>query len=143
MNFSDQYAVVYEQKVAWGDMDAFAHVNNVQYYRYMESARIEYFNRLNIFSHDINTVVSSSQCNYLKPVFYPDTLLIGAQVVDIRNSAFRMEYHLFSQQQNCIVATGQAVVVCVDQKEMKKTLIPAPIKQGIIDLEKTVNKDLL
>ena len=30
------YPVIYEQKVAWGDMDAFGHVNNVQYYRYIE-----------------------------------------------------------------------------------------------------------
>lgn len=37
------YPIVYEQKVAWGDMDAFGHVNNVQYYRYIESARIAYF----------------------------------------------------------------------------------------------------
>ncbi len=34
------YPVIYEQKVAWGDMDAFGHVNNVQYYRYIESSRI-------------------------------------------------------------------------------------------------------
>ncbi len=31
------------QQVAWGDMDAFGHVNNVHYYRYMESARIALF----------------------------------------------------------------------------------------------------
>ncbi len=29
------YPVIYDQKVAWGDMDAFGHVNNVQYYRYI------------------------------------------------------------------------------------------------------------
>lgn len=36
------YPVIYDQKVAWGDMDAFGHVNNVQYYRYIESSRILY-----------------------------------------------------------------------------------------------------
>ena len=68
MNALASYPVIHQQTVAWGDMDAFGHVNNVIYYRYMESARIEYFNRLNLFSHPINTVVSSSQCKYLKPV---------------------------------------------------------------------------
>ncbi len=29
------YPIVFEQRVAWGDMDAFGHVNNVIYYRYM------------------------------------------------------------------------------------------------------------
>lgn len=143
MSSLENFAVTYEQKVAWGDMDAFAHVNNVLYYRYIESARIEYFNHLNIFAHHVNTVVASSQCQYLKPVFYPDTLYIGARVVELRNSAFRMEYHLFSQAQNTLVAKGEAVVVCVDQVEMKKTNIPEQIRDAIIALEKTANHVLI
>lgn len=134
--------VLFKQKVAWGDMDAFGHVNNVIYYRYIESARIEYFNRLNLFSHPVNTVVASSQCKYLKPVFYPDTLHIGVKVVELRNSAFRMEYYLFSETQNSMVAMGDAVIVCVDQVEMKKIAIPMDIKIAMIDLEKQINNDL-
>lgn len=34
------YPVIHQQVVAWGDMDALGHVNNVMYYRYIESARI-------------------------------------------------------------------------------------------------------
>lgn len=30
------FAVIYEQKVEWGDMDAFKHVNNVVYYDYAQ-----------------------------------------------------------------------------------------------------------
>jgi acyl-CoA thioester hydrolase len=94
-----QFPIVYEQKVAWGDMDAFGHVNNVMYYRYIESARIAYFDLLNVFEQDVLTVVASSQCKYLKPVFYPDVLHIGAGRAEMRNSAIRMHYVLFSEQQ--------------------------------------------
>ena len=41
------YPIIHQQTVAWGDMDAFGHVNNVQYYRYIESARIAYLMALN------------------------------------------------------------------------------------------------
>lgn len=92
MQYLSQFPVVDEQKVAWGDMDAFGHVNNVMYYRYIESARICYFEHLNLLGRDVNTVVASSQCKYIKPVFYPDTLSVGACVVELRNSAMRMEY---------------------------------------------------
>lgn len=44
------YPVIYDQKVAWGDMDAFGHVNNVQYYRYIESSRILYMENVNILT---------------------------------------------------------------------------------------------
>lgn len=137
------YPIIYEQKVAWGDMDAFEHVNNVQYYRYIESSRILYMEAINIFSADIYTVVASSQCKYLKPVFYPDTLHIGARVEELRNSAFRMSYILWSEQQQQVVAIAEAIMVCVDKISAQKSEIPAEIKQKIIQLEKTVNHDLI
>ncbi|MEO9348228.1 acyl-CoA thioesterase [Acinetobacter radioresistens] len=136
------YPVIYEQNVAWGDMDAFGHVNNVIYYRYIESARICYLDSLNIFKLDINTVVASSQCKYLKPVFYPDQLKIGVRVEEIRNSAFRMNYLIWSSAQQQNVALGEAVIVCVDKENMQKTLIPEIIRQKIIKIEKTVKHDL-
>ncbi|WP_089604122.1 acyl-CoA thioesterase [Acinetobacter piscicola] len=138
-----QFPVIYEQKVAWGDMDAFGHVNNVIYYRYMESARIAYFDLLNVFEQDVLTVVASSQCKYLKPVFYPDVLHIGARVEEVRNSAMRMHYVLYSTQQQTVVADGEAVIVFVDKLEMKKTLIPEQLRQAILALESSVQNNLM
>ncbi len=60
-------------------------------YRY-ESSRILYMENVNILIPNIYTVVASSQCRYLKPVFYPDVLKVGVRVEEIRNSAFRMAY---------------------------------------------------
>lgn len=37
-----QYPVVVEVPVAWGEMDAYGHVNNIVYFRYFETARIAY-----------------------------------------------------------------------------------------------------
>ncbi|QER40807.1 acyl-CoA thioesterase [Acinetobacter suaedae] len=143
MNELSVYSVVHKQSVAWGDMDAFGHVNNVQYYRYMESARIAYLMALNIFEQDILTVVASSQCKYLSPVFYPDVLHVGARIEEVRNSAFRMQYVLWSEQQKQIIATGDAVMVCVDKASAKKSNIPENIKEKIIQLEKNVGHDLM
>lgn len=138
-----QYPIIYEQKVAWGDMDAFGHVNNVIYYRYIESARIYYFDQLDILAENINTVVASNQCSYRRPVIYPDTLKIGVRIEELRNSAFRMQYCLYSEQQNEVVATAEAVVVCVDQIHMKKTALPEHIRARIIQFEKSVGRDLV
>lgn len=143
MNQLAQFPIIYEQKVAWGDMDAFGHVNNVMYYRYIESARIAYFDLLNIFEQNVLTVVASSQCKYLKPVFYPDVLHIGARVEEVRNSAMRMNYILYSTQQQAVVADGEAVIVFVDKIQMKKTLIPELLRQSIFDLESSVQNHLM
>ncbi|MDM1765186.1 MULTISPECIES: thioesterase family protein [unclassified Acinetobacter] len=142
MNQFSEYPVIYKQNVAWGDMDAFGHVNNVQYYRYIESARIAYFDALQVFTEDALTVVASSQCKYLKPVFYPDQLIIYTRIDEMRNSAIRMHYILWSEQQNQVVAEGEAVVVFVDKIEMKKMNIPTVLRERIINLENSVQHDL-
>ena len=49
----NQHPVIHEQAVAWGDMDAFGHVNNVLYYRYIESARIKYMDILDFCSRGV------------------------------------------------------------------------------------------
>ncbi len=129
------YPIIYKQIVAWGDMDAFGHVNNVQYYRYIESARIEYFEHFNIFALDIYTVISKSSCRYLSPVFYPDTLYVGARIDELRNSAMRMSYVLYSEKQGKVVADGDAVIVCLDNQTHQKALIPEALKTQILQFE--------
>ena len=136
------YPIIHIQPVAWGDMDAFGHVNNVLYYRYMESARIRYMDELNIFQHDVYTVVASNQCKYIRPVFYPDQLKIGARVEEMRNSALRMSYLLWSEQQQAIVALGEAVMVCVDKENMLKMSIPEIIRQKVTKIELMVNHQI-
>ncbi|ALD02537.1 MAG: thioesterase family protein [Acinetobacter sp.] len=136
------YPIIYQQQVAWGDMDAFGHVNNVIYYRYMESARIDYMNKLDILREDIYTVVASNQCKYMRPVFYPDQLKIGVRVEEVRSSAFRMSYLLWSELQQQVVATGDAVIVCVDKVEMQKIKIPDNIRKRLIETELKVNHQI-
>ena len=41
---------VYETRfpVRWGDMDAMGHVNNAQYFRYLETARIDWMHGMGL-----------------------------------------------------------------------------------------------
>lgn len=132
------YPVIHQQVVAWGDMDALGHVNNVMYYRYIESARIHYMDQIRMMQQSFSTVVASNQCKYMRPVFYPDTLKIGVRVEEIRNSAFRMHYILWSEQQQAVVASAEAIMVCVNSETMQKMPLPESIRQRILALENSV-----
>jgi acyl-CoA thioester hydrolase len=143
MSSLKEFAVVYRQTVAWGDMDAVGHVNNVLYYRYIESARVDYLTRIDAFGQGLSAVIASNSCRYLRPVYFPDVLEIGIQVVEVRNSGFRMNYVLYSTQQKQIVATGDAIAVMVDSKTMGKAALPVELRQRIYALERTVGNDLI
>jgi acyl-CoA thioester hydrolase len=52
--------VIIEIPVAWGEMDALRHVNNIAYFRYFESARIAYFERLGLWEFMDHTFKGSN-----------------------------------------------------------------------------------
>src|SRR5690606_37673593 len=58
----------------WGDMDAMGHVNNTVYFRFMEQARIGWFDAL-VPEADAwkNTgiVIATTTCNFRRPMTYP------------------------------------------------------------------------
>jgi acyl-CoA thioester hydrolase len=144
MSSLKEYPVIYRQTVAWGDMDAVGHVNNVMYYRYIESARVEYCARISGDGNQLlSAVIASSSCRYLRPVYFPDVLEIGVQVVEVRNSGFRMNYVLYSTEQQQIVATGEAIAVMVDAKTLGKVALSAELRERIYTLERSVGNDLL
>lgn len=134
--------VEFVQEVAWGDMDAFGHVNNVLYYRYIESARLAYLMKIKAFDGGLASVVAANSCRYLRPLFYPDQLRIGVQVVELRNSGFRMTYQLHSTQQDQLVATAEAIVVMTDAETGEKAALPAELRQRIMALEGSVGHEL-
>ena len=41
------FAFQSDMDVEWGDMDALQHVNNVEYFKYFQKARIAYFEKNN------------------------------------------------------------------------------------------------
>lgn len=131
------FAVVYEQKVAWGDMDAFQHVNNVVYYEYAQSARVHYLEKLGMFDKNSFTVLASSSCQYLRPVTYPDTLYIGVKAKKVGNTSLTHEYVYVSQAQQVVVATAESVIVFFDEKGEQKQTINDAQRQAIDKLEKS------
>lgn len=116
------YPVVHVQPVAWGEMDAFNHLNNVAYYRYAESARISYLRQTGLMMfgrNDLLTILASSSCQYLKPVTFPDTLMIGIGIKKLGNTSMIFECTFVSSAQNAVVAKSEAVIVRTDE-HMKK-----------------------
>lgn len=116
------YPVVHIQPVAWGEMDAFNHLNNVAYYRYAESARISYLRAIGLtFARsDLLTILANSSCQYLRPVSYPDTLFIGVRVKKLGNTSMIFEYAFVSHTQQAVVATAEAVIVRTNEKMQKQ-----------------------
>ncbi|HEX6717696.1 MAG TPA: thioesterase family protein [Pyrinomonadaceae bacterium] len=132
--------VVIETPVAWGEMDAFRHLNNTAYFRYFESGRIAYFERLNLLEYmeatGVGPILASTTCRFRIPLAYPDKVSIGTRVSVIEDDRFTMEYYVVSHKHQKVAAEGSGLIVCFDYRQNKKTALPAELKQRIEELEK-------
>lgn len=133
------YPVVIEIPVAWGEMDSLQHVNNIVYFRYFESARMAYFNELDIWSYmeetGIGPILASTRCKFRIPLAYPDTVSVGTKVADIEEDRFVMKYLVISHGHQRIAAEGEGVIVSYNYREKQKTPLPPEIKARIESLE--------
>lgn len=131
---------VVEIPVAWGEMDAFGHVNNIIYFRYFETARIAYFTKLDLLNFmnetGIGPILASTQCKFRLPLAFPDTVSAGAKVVQMEDDRLIMAYYVFSHKHQKIAAEGDGLIVSYDYRGNKKVPIPDVIRKRILALEK-------
>ena len=133
-----RFPVVVATPVAWGDMDAFAHVNNTVYFRWFESARIAYFERVVINTgtpKGVGPILASTSCRFKVPLTYPDTVHIGARVRELDEDRFTMEYAVYSARQDRLAARGEGLVVSYDYASARKAPVPAAWREHIASLE--------
>ena len=125
--------------VAWGDMDAFDHVNNVVYFRYFESARIAYFEKVGMLAfmaqHGVGPILAHTECRFRIPLTYPDDLTVDSRVIETAEDRFLMQYRVNSLSMGAIAAEGTGRIVFVDYETRKKTEFPAEIRQAILRIE--------
>jgi acyl-CoA thioester hydrolase len=138
-DFRSAYPVLLRLPVQWGDQDSFHHVNNTVYFRWFESARIAYMLRLGLASDaeskKLGLILASIQCDFLRPVHFPDTIVAGARISRIGRSSMTMDHAAFSQARGEIVAQGTSTVVAFDYATQRPVLVPEEVRQAIAALQ--------
>jgi acyl-CoA thioester hydrolase len=138
-----EYPVVVELPVFWGDMDWFRHVNNIVFFRYFESARIEYLERIGFrqeLEHGgIGPILHSTQARFRRPIEWPDFVLVGARTTEVAEDRFTQEYRLVSRAHGEVAAEGGAVLVAYDYNAARKVPLPQPVRDAIARLESSVS----
>ena len=133
------YPVVIEIPVAWGEMDAFQHVNNIVYFRYFESGRIAYFERAAWTASErtggIGPILASVACRFKFPLTFPDRVLVGTRVDTIEDDRFTMHHRVVSTRHQRVAAEGEGVVVAYNYLANCKAQLPATVRAQIAALE--------
>ncbi len=135
----DQFPVIVELPVVWGEMDAFAHVNNIFYFRYFESARLSYFEKIGYLNlakeQGLGPILASTRCDFRKALTFPDKIFVGSKVTEMGEDRFVMQYRIVSEKLQKTAAEGEGLIISYNYREGRKVPVPMEIRQKIEKLE--------
>ncbi len=127
------------QPVQWGDMDMLGHVNNVIFFRYVESGRIAYFDQMLGNNPDIwggeGPILADIQCRFIKQLRYPAQLEIGTRTVKFGSRSLMLECAIFSKDGDTPVATSRGAVVWFNYSEQRAATVPESLRATVRGFE--------
>ncbi len=114
------------QVVRWGDMDAFGHVNNTVYFRYMETARMEWLEALSdkYVGQEATEgpVIVNASCEFFLPLTYPADLEVRMYLGDPGRSSIGSYYEIWSADRK--FAEGASRIVWINRATQRSTPLP-------------------
>lgn len=119
---------VTKMPIRWGDMDAYGHVNNTAYFRYMEQARVEWIEAMGVPVRPggAGPVIINTHCTFLKPMNYPGTVEVRTFVGDPGRSSVQSYVEMRIDDE--LYAEGAAKIVWMDTQTGKSVPIPDDVR---------------
>ncbi len=124
-------------RLDWSEMDMFAHINNVSYFKYLQAARVNYWEQIGLktpYTDGLGPMLASTGCQFRKPLFYPGNIIIETNVEFIKNTSFGLLHRIFNADGE-LAAEGNDVVVLYDFLKHEKAPVPDWLRQKIAEAE--------
>ena len=133
-NIAPRLVHTQRQTIRWGDMDAFGHVNNTVYFRYMETARVALLDHAGIpfVATGEGPVIVTAYCTFRKQLTYPGEIEVRTFVGPPGRSSIEIthEIRLVGPDGDApeVHAEGGAKVVWVDYAAAKSVPLPQALR---------------
>ena len=118
-------------QVRWGDMDIFGHVNNANYFRYLEQARISWFETIGAPSGNVGhgPILVAAACNFRIPIVYPATVEVRTYVKSLGRSSIPMYQEIVdANNPSTLYADGDSTIVWIDYQRGKSEPLPEELR---------------
>lgn len=134
-----EYSTSLKLRIDWSELDYFGHVNNVSFFKYIQAARVHYWECIGLYQHHKSTgigpVLASTKCDFKQPLHFPGNITIHSKIAFIKTTSFGTSHQIFNNNDE-IVAEANDVIVIFDYNSNQKSPIPTSILEEIEKLEK-------
>ena len=127
-------------EVRYGDLDPQGHLNNAKYLSYFETARINYFSHLGLFTPgqsfmDVGVILAEARVTFHAPVQFGMPAKVGVRIGKIGNKSMTVEQNIVRADTGEVMATGQVILVAFDYHTNKSQPVPDEMREKISAFE--------
>ena len=120
--------------VRWGDMDAFAHVNNATYATYVEEARLRWFQTIEgeWRNDEISPILAAQHINHRVAIEWPAEVIVQLFLNRVGNSSFTVGFRIVDQADRTrLYADGDNVLVWIARSSGKSIPLPECVRVAL------------
>ena len=131
MNERDGFSTV--QRVRFGDLDAMQHMNNVEFLRFFETARIDWFQEV-LPGHSPGSRESFgfifAECHivYRAPAYYGEDIRTWIRPSELRKMSVKLDFEMRVEGEDRLIAEGWGLLVGYDYQAKKARRLPDPVR---------------
>ena len=131
---SDRFSIV--QRVRFGDLDAMQHMNNVEFLRFFETARIDYIATLAPDHTPTSRTAFGfifAECHiaYRSPAFFGDDIRTYIWADELGRSSLKLGFEMRVESDRRVVADGWGTLVGYDYEAGRSQPIPDELRARI------------
>jgi acyl-CoA thioester hydrolase len=116
------------------DNDAYGHINNVVYLSWFDTVVNDFLIEagvLDLQRGDVVGFVVETQCRYLAPLAFPQSIDAGLRVGHVGTASVRYEIAVFAECNDTASAQGHFVHVYVDRRTHKPVALPTSMRAAL------------
>jgi acyl-CoA thioester hydrolase len=115
-----------ELRLDWSEQGLFGHINNVNYFKFTQSARLEILKSVGLTElfeqTKVGPTLGNTQCKFIKSLHYPDQIRIHSIIKSIGTSSFVIQHCILNSQKELCAIAEDVIVVFDYEKEVKKDI---------------------
>jgi acyl-CoA thioester hydrolase len=124
------------QRVRFGDLDAMQHMNNVEFLRFFETARIDYIIQLSpehapTARRQFGFIFAECHIAYRAPAFFGDRIRTYIWPSELKRSSLRLAFEMRNEADDRLVADGWGTLVGYDYGAGESRPIPDALRERI------------
>jgi acyl-CoA thioester hydrolase len=132
--------ITLELRIDWSDLDLFGHVNSLAFLKYIQAARVNYWERIGLYQAFLATkqgsMLASVRCEFRKPLYYPGAVIVRTRMAFMGNTSFGFDHELVDGHGE-VVAAASDVMVSFDFAANEKTRFPDELRRAVAQLERS------